>query len=68
MSADTVVKTILNGTGRREWVLEQTAKLRADGCTFFRLSHPIDKPDEMYLEGWIVKPEDQGPHPWEVGT
>ena len=68
MSADTVVKTVLHGTGQREWVVENVDRLKADGFVFFRVSHPLDKPDELYLEGWRARPEEQGPHPWEMGT
>lgn len=67
MSADFIETTVLPGYGRREW-LERTAEdMRDKGATFFRASHPIDKPDCMYLEGWRERPAEQGPHPWESG-
>ena len=68
MSADFVSYTRLNGSGRYEWVDATAAHFKALGATYIRVSHPIDKPDNMFLEGWRVKPEHQGPHPWEACT
>ena len=67
--ADFIESTVLTaGLGRREWVETTWAAMQAKGATHARVSHPIDQPDHMWLEGWKVRPDDQGPHPWEERT
>lgn len=64
--ADFIENKVMRGDGDQyPWVDETCKAMKAKGATFFRVSHPLDKPDDMWLEGWIVKPEHQGPHPWE---
>lgn len=64
---DFVDQVELPGYGQREWIDATVAAMRAKGATFFRASHPLDKPDHLYMEGWLEVPAVQGPHPWELG-
>lgn len=64
-SADFFDNIILHGHGRRDWVEAAWAAMQAKGATWCRVSTPPDRPDEVYLEGWKVRPKDEGLHPWE---
>jgi hypothetical protein len=37
---------------------ELIEKVRAKGCMYFRA---IDEKTAIYVEGWVLKPDDQGP-------
>jgi hypothetical protein len=64
MAADFIQSALLFGKGRKEWVRTNVELMRAKGATWFRLSHEPDKEDLLFLEGWITRPDDQGPEPW----
>ena len=69
MTADFIEHKTMRGNGDRgPWVAETWAAMQAKGATYGRLSHPIDDPDNMWMEGWLAMPADQGPHPWETAT
>ena len=56
---------ILSQKEHEKWIRAQCLSLREAGYTFFRASFPDDRPSELHLEGWIERPEHQGPCPWE---
>lgn len=70
MKADFIEKHVFaaddDANAVREWTGAVAITMKAKGATFMRWSHPPDKPREIYIEGWIKRPDEQGPHPWET--
>lgn len=66
MSDIIAARTFTNEEEIHAWLRATARDFKEKGMTFFRASHPPDDPLQMYLEGWKVRPDDQGPCPWEV--
>ena len=48
------------------WLIETRAAMGTKGATFARVSRPPGDPLHFWFEGWLVRPDEQGPHPWET--
>lgn len=57
---------ILQREQHEKWLENRCSELRNEGYSFFRASFPDDAPDLLYLEGWVLRPEELGPCPWET--
>lgn len=69
MTADFIEHTTLpEGVDSRPWREETLTAMKAKGVMFVRLSYSPDEPNHLYIEGWVVEPKDQGPHPWEASA
>jgi hypothetical protein len=48
---------------RRKWAIERAAEFFNQGATHYRLTSHETIPNLLLLEGWKVRPEDEGePH------
>lgn len=47
-----------------EWIRMVCAAMKPLGVTYVRVSTPPDKPEEVWVEGWIIQPAEQEPEPW----
>lgn len=47
-------------------IAAKVASIKAEGMAYVHVSSPPGKPDRIWLEGWIEKPADLGPRPWEA--
>lgn len=55
-----------NGNASLHKFIELTIdEMKTKGATYFRVSHPPDYNYDIYVEGWFIKPNDQGPPPWQ---
>lgn len=58
---------VLDRLQHRRWIRNNCEALREIGYTFFRVSFPDERPEELWLEGWVERPVEQGPCPWQDG-
>lgn len=49
-----------DGADALAWFREQAALMRQDGATWFRMARHPTNPQFVMLEGWRVRPEDDG--------
>lgn len=65
MTADFIVRqSVMSEASLYLWLQWANAEAKERGVSFVRLSHAPEKPLDIWYEGWLVKPEDQGPEPW----
>lgn len=48
-----------------KWIQWASCEARARGVQWARVSFPPERRLEMWFEGWLVKPDDNGPEPWK---
>lgn len=66
MSADWIVRqNVLSETSLFLWLRWANAEAKERGISFVRVSRRPEEPLEIWYEGWVVKPDDQGPNPWK---
>lgn len=51
---------------KRDWYVRQAKNASAIGVTWHRFSHHPDDEDLLLYEGWKVRPDDEGPHRFQV--
>ena len=67
MTADFIAhQQVANGDSCYQWIQWAIFEGKARGIQWVRVSYPPKHPLEIWFEGWLVKPDDQGPEPWQV--
>lgn len=63
--ANIIVHARIEGDSEgRDWIATVLTAVKPLGVTFVRVSaHPEDA-QQVWVEGWFEKPDDQGPEPW----
>lgn len=66
MSADFVFhQQVTTEESCYRWIQWANFEAKIRGVQWVRVSFPPEVPLDMWFEGWLLKPEDQGPEPWK---